>query len=432
MIMTRALAILLVLSTQAGLSADHHAVDPPPLRWFKGNTHTHTLWSDGNDFPEMVIDWYHKRGYHFLALSDHNLLSVGQKWIETAVVEQRAPGRGALERYRKRFGDDWVELRERSGRKQVRLKTLEEVRKTFEKPDRFLMVPAEEITDAFSRKPVHINGINMEKALRPRKGSGIRDTIRNNMVAVKEQAEQTGRQIIAHVNHPNFGWGLTAEDLAHVREVELVEVYNGHPSINHLGDEIHAGDERMWDIANTLRIGSLRSPPIYGVATDDSHHYHGRGTATSGRGWIFVRAAELSADALVRAIRKGDFYGSSGVTLNDVRFDAKAGTLTVSVAPEEGVTYRVQFIGTKKGASTKSEPVVNPNGVELRVTRRYSDDVGAVLQETAGPHATYRFGDDELFVRALITSSRPHPNASYKGQVEQAWTQPVGFERWLQ
>ena len=28
------------------------ARDPDPDRkWFKGNLHTHTLWSDGNDFP---------------------------------------------------------------------------------------------------------------------------------------------------------------------------------------------------------------------------------------------------------------------------------------------------------------------------------------------------------------------------------------------
>jgi hypothetical protein len=30
--------------------------------WYKGNTHTHTLWSDGNDFPEMITDWYKEKG----------------------------------------------------------------------------------------------------------------------------------------------------------------------------------------------------------------------------------------------------------------------------------------------------------------------------------------------------------------------------------
>ncbi|MEO6434962.1 MAG: hypothetical protein ABIP55_04275, partial [Tepidisphaeraceae bacterium] len=37
-------------------AADAIAPDAPP-RWWKGNLHTHTLWSDGNDFPEMVAEW---------------------------------------------------------------------------------------------------------------------------------------------------------------------------------------------------------------------------------------------------------------------------------------------------------------------------------------------------------------------------------------
>lgn len=48
-------------------------------RWFKGNLHTHSLWSDGNDFPEMICDWYAQNDYNFLALSDHNILSRGEK-----------------------------------------------------------------------------------------------------------------------------------------------------------------------------------------------------------------------------------------------------------------------------------------------------------------------------------------------------------------
>ena len=28
------------------------------LTWYKGNTHTHSLWSDGNDFPEMIAKYY--------------------------------------------------------------------------------------------------------------------------------------------------------------------------------------------------------------------------------------------------------------------------------------------------------------------------------------------------------------------------------------
>ena len=45
-----------------------------------------------------------------------------------------------------------------------------------------------------------------------------------------------------------------------VRE-RFVEVYNGHPIVHHRGDAFHAPVERLWDIANTIRIARLQSPP---------------------------------------------------------------------------------------------------------------------------------------------------------------------------
>ena len=48
--------------------------------WYRGNLHTHSLWSDGNDVPEMICDWYKENGYQFVALSDHNILSTNPVW----------------------------------------------------------------------------------------------------------------------------------------------------------------------------------------------------------------------------------------------------------------------------------------------------------------------------------------------------------------
>ncbi|MFV1995252.1 MAG: PHP domain-containing protein, partial [Verrucomicrobiales bacterium] len=95
-------------------------------RWWKGNTHTHSLWSDGNDFPEMITDWYRKKGYHFLAISDHNVLQEGEKGqsVQTINKRQRGIGRTAIQKYRARFGDDWIETREVDGVTYYQLKTL--------------------------------------------------------------------------------------------------------------------------------------------------------------------------------------------------------------------------------------------------------------------------------------------------------------------
>ena len=49
-----------------------------PGRWFKGSLHIHTSASDGDLTPDEVIGWYRKRGYHFLALTDHGVWSKAQ------------------------------------------------------------------------------------------------------------------------------------------------------------------------------------------------------------------------------------------------------------------------------------------------------------------------------------------------------------------
>jgi len=40
----------------------------PGLSWYQGNTHGHSFWSDGGEFPEMIADWYKQHGYDFVAL----------------------------------------------------------------------------------------------------------------------------------------------------------------------------------------------------------------------------------------------------------------------------------------------------------------------------------------------------------------------------
>ena len=106
---------LLVVTSLAAASA---AEDGGP-RWWKGNLHTHTLWSDGDGFPDMVTDWYAANGYDFLALSDHNVLSRGERWLDVRDMNKRANNRAisnappvdAFARYVQRFGTNWVQTR---------------------------------------------------------------------------------------------------------------------------------------------------------------------------------------------------------------------------------------------------------------------------------------------------------------------------------
>jgi hypothetical protein len=93
--------------------------DAPP-RWWKGNLHTHTLWSDGDDFPEMVAEWYRTHDYHFLALSDHNVLAQGMRWMAESDISKRG-GEAVVEKYLQRFGRSWVEIRGEGKERELRL-----------------------------------------------------------------------------------------------------------------------------------------------------------------------------------------------------------------------------------------------------------------------------------------------------------------------
>ncbi len=409
-----------------GLIQHAHAQE---LKWFKGNTHTHSLWSDGNDFPEMITDWYKQHGYDFLAISDHNVLQAKEVWMGVPAVEKRrkALGKTTMDKYRTRFGDEWVTTRDKDGVTEVRLKKLEEYRPKFEELGKFLIVQAEEISAGLGKAPVHMNAVNLREEIKPIKDLGsIQEVLRANFKMVNEQSQRLGVPMFTHINHPNFRWAFTAEDMAAVLEENFWEIYNGHPGINWLGDETRVGHEKLWDIANTLRIAQFKAAPLYGVGTDDSHHYHGE-ESSPGRGWVMVRAAKLDAEEIVKAMKAGDFYASSGVTLDDVSFTD--GMLRIRIHAEPGVKYTTEVRGTLEGYDTATREVQTPAGDTYPTRKLYSDDVGKTLATLEGAEIAWKPTGKELYFRASIVSSKPHPSPSFKDQTEMAWTQPMGWRK---
>ena len=144
---------------------------------------------------------------------------------------------------------------------------------------------------------------------------------------------------------------------------------------------------------------------IYGLAVDDAHNYHNYDGEHSnpGRGWVMVRAGSLTPEAIVTAMEAGNFYSSTGVTLDEVQVEDQ--TLTVRILEETGVNYRIQFWGTKQGADRT--------------------EMGELLQEVTGTQASYSLKDDELYVRAKIISDKLQDNPFKVGDTEVAWTQPM-------
>lgn len=299
------------------------------LRWYKGNTHTHTLNSDGDSTPAEVVRWYREHGYHFIVLTDHNFLT-------------SVDGLNAL------HGAD----------------------------EKFLVMKGEEVTDRFGNKPIHVNGLNVQKVVQPQGGKSVVETIQRNVDAIRAVSG------VPHINHPNFGWAITAEDLKQVENNKLFEIFNGHPHVNNKGGGGVPGLEEVWDMI--LSSGKL----LYGIAVDDAHTFKrpwDRRSARPGQGWIVVRATRLAVRDILEAMEQGEFYASTGVELDDYRADEKS--ITINIKQSGDSKYRVQFIGNR----------------------------GRVLNEVLTSPAVYQFRGDEVYVRARVINSN--------GGL--AWTQPV-------
>ncbi len=371
-----------------------HSIKPKP-RWFKGNLHTHSLWSDGDGYPEMIVDWYKTNGYNFLALSDHNILADGEKWVK---VRKSKMSEQAFDNYVKKFGDQWVTHKSDSGRTLVKLKTYVEYSKLFEDKG-FIMLRSEEITDKFEGKHIHMNATNVQSLIPPQGGKSVAEVIQRNIDAVLKQREITGQPMFPHVNHPNFYYSITAQDLMEVQGERFFEVYNGHPLVNNHGDSLHPGTEQMWDMIN-IAYAKKGQPLLMGIASDDSHNYHefGKAYSNAGRGWVMVKAEALEVNSLISAMEAGDFYASTGVVLNDVSM--LKSVLSIVINEESGVEYKTEFIE------------VFADG---KIDRSIAEGIKVSQRKRPG----------SLYLRAKIISTKIKLNPFSEGEFEVAWTQPV-------
>ena len=152
------------------------------LRWYKGNTHTHTLNSDGDSSPDDVVRWYREHGYNFLVITDHNYLT-----------------------------------------------TIDGLNAVYEAKEQFLVIKGVEVSDRFGLKSIHLNSLNPKEVVLPQKGKSVVETIQNNVDAIRSDSG------IPQINHPNFKWAITADDLKQIKNCSLFELFSGHPGINNYG-----------------------------------------------------------------------------------------------------------------------------------------------------------------------------------------------------
>jgi hypothetical protein len=322
-------------------------------KWYRGNTHCHTvLCGHADSTPEAVAKWYLDHGYQFLCLSEHN------RFIDPATV--------ALP------------------------------------PDRrqdFILVPGEEVTGT----KVHMTALNTRGLVIPTEHP-------RNVQTIQAYADRTrAAGGVPVVNHPNFGWALTDADIRPVKHCRLFELYNGHPAVHNEGDAQHASTEAIWDAL--LSDGMV----MYGVSSDDAHEFaaHRTDLSNPGRGWVMVRSADLTPDAIAEAIDRGDFYASSGVLLKDVRVDEREYRVVVDDAATRREAQKPDLVPRRlpPGAAAKA-------GYRIE----FIGPGGKILRSTTGTDATFKRPKGLAYVRAKVTLTRQSDREFVQYC---AWTQPA-------
>jgi hypothetical protein len=333
----------------AGVLCVAAALAPRPAngeaRWYRGQIHVHANWQVSERVPttsyDTILRWYLEHDYHFVVLTDLNYYK---------------PAAG--------------------------------LKAVFDAPDRFLVLAGTELSSTPGGRIVDTLGLGTSAAVEPPDGDDVRGLLQEQARRIRSVG---GLPVIAH---PNLAWSITAEDILALAEEGplFFEVINGEPGMNNLGGGGRPSTEQIWD--RVLSAGRL----LYGFGADDSHHFSswGQQYANPGRAWVLVRAAALTQEELLAAMRRGDFYATTGVELLGYEVDERGIRIALDERPRDlGWTvpgsnpqrYRTEFIGQD----------------------------GSVLKVDESPTPSYEFRGDELYLRARIAGS--------DGGV--AWTQPV-------
>lgn len=232
-----------------------------PGRFWRGNLHTHSTRSDGVLSPEEVCRRYRAEGYDFMALTDHFVGAYGYPIVDT--VPFRTEGFTTL-------------------------------------------LGAELHSGAMANGELwHILAVGLPADFAPSDSPDFQP----------KPGQETGPEIAARavaagafvaVAHPQWS-GLTLADARTIEAAHAVEIYNH-------GCAMGCDRPDGAAIADLLLTEGSR---LTLIATDDAHfsepdHFGG---------WTMVKAERNEPEALLDALKRGDFYSSQGPELRDVRIE---------------------------------------------------------------------------------------------------------------
>ncbi|MCF0234266.1 MAG: twin-arginine translocation signal domain-containing protein [Thermoguttaceae bacterium] len=415
----------------------------PQKRWYKGNLHTHNQWSDGSAMPETAVDWYKSHGYNFLCPSDHNIFQsselrftafgtpdklkddeksafAGENSFWKPVSKESGWAKltqKSLDVFTQKFGADALKTIEVGGVSYVRMTPFDELAAQFCEPEKFLMIPGFEQTGGCQEdgRQVHMNFINVRETFPYINAATPFETLTRTYEKGAEFF--AGQNYLFTANHPLWRYyDFSPSDLIKMPQCRVFELLNNGIDGKYVGNPIGWNPEKFWDVVNAWRA-SHDQRLLLGMGSDDNH-----GFAAATR-FSLVRAEKLEWSALLAAIDAGDVVASTGLWLDDVKFDGK--TLEVKLDVREEGNYRIDFIGTKKDydATCKEVRVDAGDKNPARTIETYSDEIGVVLETVEGTEGAYTLKADDLYVRARVYKVGEKTDNSWR-KTPAVWTQP--------
>lgn len=259
-----------------------------PGNFYKGNIHLHSTHSDGSLAPEEVVEAYRSRGYDFVAITDHFL--------------NRAYLMGLVGKTDHIDDGSFITVNDTSS-----LRTPE-----------FTTLFGSEIHGPGMANGAnwHIVAVGLPLDFAPWDGE-------ESGAAITERAANAGAFI--GIAHPAAST-VTMEDVRQVLPfAHSVEIYNHACNLFGMADS--------WHFADILLQEGHR---LSAYAADDAHAVTARpGFSDAFGGWVQVKAESLEPDALLAALKAGEFYSSTGAQIHDLAIDGDE--LVVVTSPAAAV-----------------------------------------------------------------------------------------------
>lgn len=233
----------------------------------------------------------------------------------------------------------------------------------FKDREDILLIPGVE----YKRKDHQTLGINIKEY------NDDLDNDTNHQELFNEVDAQGGINIICHPHVIREDY-WTLDELLKLDNYTGIEIFNNNVRMDCKGRAI-ATD--LWD--ELLSMGKY----VYGFANDDMHIFSRVGGA-----YNMVLSEEKTIDSIINAIKRGSFYASFGITLEDIQL--KDNIISLKNGDRRVPYIYFKFIGKN----------------------------GKVLKEEKGNVATYEIKGDEGYIRV----------EAYRDDGARAWLQPFIIE----